>query len=243
VNDSVALAYVHSNAVTWSWHASMAGLWRWDLSHSGRIYRYGAEIEINGGTGGLVAARNQAVRELLAVESLDWLFWIDSDMGFAADTVDRLLETADSMERPIVGALCFAQKLPEADGLGGYRSLAVPTIYDWKSLPDDKGFQARLEYEADTLTRCAGTGSACILIHRSVFERMSAEYGPAWYDLVPNEGGENIGEDLSFCLRAATLKIPIHVHTGVKTSHYKGIWIDEEHYRTLRTGYQPAAHA
>jgi GT2 family glycosyltransferase len=232
MNDRVCLAYVHTTAVAYSWHRSMSELWKWDLSHEGRIYRRGGEIEIFGGTGGLTAARNRGVQQFLTPDPpLDWLFWVDTDMGFAPHTVDALLSAADPLKRPIMGALCFAQKLPEVDGLGGYQSLEVPTIYDWDT--DAKTFRARFDYERDAVMQCAGTGSACILIHRSVFERMDAG---SWYSAVPNLSDEIFGEDLSFCLRAAALDIPVHVNAAVKTSHLKQVWIDETHYRALREG-------
>src|SRR5690606_39990369 len=42
----------------------------------------------------------------------------------------------------------------------------------------------RATYPVNTVVRCAGTGSAFILIHRSVFERIEADQGPVWYDRV-----------------------------------------------------------
>mgnify|MGYP003480441031 CR=1 FL=1 len=86
---------------------------------------------------------------------------------------------------------------------------------------------ARHDYEKDAVVRCSGTGSACILIHRSVFERL----GPAPYEPLRNPTtGDLIGEDLSFCARAAQADIPIHVHTGVPTSHLKPIWMGEAQF-------------
>jgi hypothetical protein len=63
-----------------------------------------------------------------------------------------------------------------------------------------------------------------------VFERIEAEYGPSWYSPVQSSVDRSwLSEDLSFCMRCAALDIPIHVHTGVKTSHLKHIWLDERH--------------
>jgi hypothetical protein len=65
------------------------------------------------------------------------------------------------------------------------------------------------------------------LIHRSVFEKL----GPNPYEPLRNPTtGELIGEDLSFCARAAQLDIPIHVHTGVPTSHLKPVWMGEAQF-------------
>jgi hypothetical protein len=230
---AVVVAYVHSNDVSYSWYHSMIEMVGWDMAHDMRVLR-GGYIAMRCGTDGLPEARNRAVKEFLAEKQAEWLFWIDTDMGFPADAVDRLLEVADPVDRPVVGGLCFAWREETADGSGGWRCKASPTVFDWLNLEDERqmGFAVRWDYPTDTLTRVGGTGSACILIHRSVFERIEARYGPVWYDRVPNTTtGQVLSEDLAMCLRAGTLDIPVWVHTGVKTTHAKQMWLSETDYR------------
>jgi hypothetical protein len=232
--DAVTVAYVHPNEVTHSWHQSLINLIGWDLGNVGRVVRGGWVAIRCYGSDGIPAARNNAVKQFLADCDAEWLFWIDTDMGFDPDTVDRLIEAADPVERPIVGGLCFAQKHGDPDGRGGWHTSLVPTIYDWVTVPEtgETGFLSRPEYPQDTLLPCAGTGSACVLVHRSVFERIAKKSGPTWYDRVPNvtAGGRLMGEDLSFCLRAGALDIPVYVHTGVRTTHFKPAWLGEDDF-------------
>jgi hypothetical protein len=243
---AVTVAYVHNadgKNLAHSWHYSLTELIGWDLAHEGRILR-GGYIAMKHGTDGLADARNKAVRLFLAEGKADWLFWVDTDMGFAADTVDRLLAAADPVERPVVGALAFTWREDSQDGMGGWRTSPAPTIFDWRVLADGQmGFVVRLNYQPDALTACAGTGSACILVHRSVFERLAAAtfgegkapLGEHWYDRVPNTTtGQLVSEDLSLCLRAGALGIPVHVHTGVKTTHQKTLWVSEDDYMAAR---------
>jgi hypothetical protein len=228
--DAVKVAYVCGNQVVYSWHRSMIELLAYDSRHHERVMR-GGFVAIRYGADGLTEARNKAVQTFLAEDDADWLFWIDTDMGFAADTVDRLLEAADPEARPIVGGLCFFNREDRSDDLGGYRTTVVPTVYDWVHVDGQYGWAVRWNYSTNTLTRVGGTGAACVLIHRSVFEKVRAEHGDVWYDRVPNTStGSLIGEDLSFCLRAAALGIPIFVHTGVPTTHFKPMWVAEEDY-------------
>jgi hypothetical protein len=231
---AVTVAYVHSDEVAHSWHRSILDLVGYDASHDGRIMA-GGYLAIRCGTDGLPSSRNEAVIRFLDLDA-DWLFWIDTDMGFAPDIVDQLYEAADAEERPIVGALCFSQREMNPDGMSGYLCRAAATILDWVKAGDRQGFVARRVYDPDTLIRCDGTGSAAVLIHRTVFERIRDQYGPAWYNRAPepqpDERGVQrmMGEDLSFCMRAGTLKIPVHVHTGVKTTHLKRVWLSEADY-------------
>ena len=228
---AVTVAYVHAKDVAASWHHCMIELIGWDIGHEQRVMR-GGYVAWKTGTDGLADARNKVVKAFLTEHQAEWLFWIDTDMGFAADTVDRLLAVADPDQRPVVGGLCFTQREEKSDGMGGWRCLASPTVFDWKVLDGGQmGFSVRWDYPPDTLTRVAGTGAACVLIHRSVFERIQAEYGEHWYDRVPNTTmGQVVSEDLSMCLRAGALGIPMYVHTGVKTSHQKLLWLAEDDY-------------
>jgi hypothetical protein len=237
---AVVVAYVHQNEVAYSWYHSMIELIGYDLANNGRVLA-GGYVGMRCGTSGLVEARNKAIQGFLEEGKADWLLWIDTDMGFSPDTVDRLFHAADPKTRPIVGALCFSQHEDEADGTGGWRCAATPTVYDWVKLDNgEMGWVVRWDYPVNTLTRVAGTGCGCILIHRSVFEQLEEKFGRAWYDRVPNTtNGQLIGEDLSFCLRAGSLGIPIHIHTGVRTTHLKAVWLAEEDY-ARQVGAAPA---
>lgn len=237
--NSVTLAYVCQDEVAHSWHRSVMDLVGFDGANNGRLTA-GGYIVIRCGTDGLPEARNKAVAEFLKEDKADWLFWIDTDMGFLPDTIDRLFDAADPIERPIVGALCFGNSEIGPDGVNGYECVASPTVLDWAKVegPDggeQYGWRVRWDFKTNTVTRVGGTGAACILIHRSVFEKLEAAHGRAWYHRVPNvTTGQLIGEDLSFCLRAGALDIPIYVHTGVPTTHLKPVWLGEDTYWTQR---------
>lgn len=230
--DMVSIAYCHENQVAYSWHHSMLQLLVNDLVDKRRVQRAGI-IAIRCNAGQLVSARNKAVRLFLEEGGSQWLLWVDTDMAFAPDTLERLLEVADPVERPIVGALCFSQREMAPDDMGGYHTAATPTIFDWISVTDDtrelEGFEIRYDYPPNALVRCDGTGSALILVHRSVFERIQAKYGREWYHRIPARDG-SMGEDLSFCMRATALGFPIYVHTGVRTTHLKPVWLTEQDF-------------
>ena len=241
----VAVAYVHGTEVAHSWHQSMQSLISYDLAHNQHVIG-GGWFATKYGTGGIIQARNDTVHAFLTQCDADWLFWVDTDMGFAADSVDRLLEAADPIERPIMGGLCFAMREIAIDQIGGYLVQPAPTIFDWVKMENgQQGFYTRVDWERGEVTQCAGTGSAFLIIHRSVFEKIAAEYGNTWYSPVWNKSlNTSISEDLSFCSRAGALNIPVHVHTGVSISHLKQAWVDERFYDRLdRIGIAENAQA
>jgi hypothetical protein len=153
-------------------------------------------------------------------------------LGFAADTVERLIAAADPVERPFVGALCFAQKSDGKASFFGVRYRAQPTVYDFAEIDGKVGFISRVGYERDALVTADGTGAACVLIHRSLLVDIEKAHGKNWYTpIIHPTGPTTFSEDLSFCARAATLGVQLHIHTGIKTTHDKGgVFLDEEFF-------------
>src|SRR6266702_8144644 len=96
--DAVTVAYVHSHEVAHSWQASFMALLGHDMAHRGRLIE-GGWIDVKYGTDGLVGARNWAVEQFLSEDRADWLWFVDTDMGFSPDIVDQLFTAADPAER------------------------------------------------------------------------------------------------------------------------------------------------
>lgn len=206
-----------------------------DQATSGRIIREGGQyFRKMAGTMGVAAGRNEIAATLLASDA-EWLFMVDSDMGFAADTVDRLVDSALANDTPIVGGLCFAQKLDTDLNQGPYHAVRYriqPTMYRYVEIQSngERGFQAITKYARDKYQDVAATGAACILIHRSALEAIGPEPFMPITDPIGGGNGtpRTFSEDLSFCIRAQGAGQRIGVDTSIKTVHYKGgIYLDE----------------
>lgn len=228
----VFLAYLHPNHVSSSFVDSLDSLRAYDAAGPRQLRRWG---KVRAGHQGLVDGRNQIARDF--VESpCEWLFFLDADMGFAPDTLERLLAVADPSERPVVGALCFAYREHGLDGMGGYRAHPLPTIFEYAQHPDGQyRFTGRKHYPVNQLVQTAATGAACILIHRSVFERIASHPATAGkgepYDRIMGADGL-MGEDISFSMRCGAIDVPIWIHTGIRTTHHKEIWVGETDFWT-----------
>lgn len=194
----------------------------------------GSELRVRASSGGIADARNSIARDFLDSTDGEWLWMVDTDMGFEADCVYRLLDSADPDSRPVVGALCFALHRDGPSFGGGVRYTIVPTLYDYVQTADEVGFRAVPGYPPDAVVPVAATGAACLLIHRSALERVRGKHPEAWFTPITHITGDHgkprtFSEDLSFCVRLAGLGIVPHVDTGVKTTHDKGgIFLDEE---------------
>lgn len=242
----VTAAWIHPGTVSSVFLESIKEMAVFDTCHNRRMRGHShAEIKLRCGSGQLVASRNRVVKMFLDESPAEWLFTIDADMGFAHDTVDRLVAAADPVERPIVGGLCFAGAVLGESSFGGHRSLVMPTVYDWLETEDQALFAPRMDYERDALVQCNGTGAACMLVHRSILTAMRDEYGEDWYRQITHPKHKTtFGEDLSFCMRAQRLGAPIFVHTGIKTTHDKGwAFLDEDYFLAQQGRVAEAARA
>ncbi len=251
--DGVIVAYCHPvGEVNARFHTSLIDLMRFEsvggMDEVGRQVggknRIVGHMPLSSGAN-IVTARNKIVKAFLEHpwgSTPEWLWFIDSDMTFDANILDILLQSADVKERPVMGGLCFAMMKGEAQEI-------VPTIYGMST--QGSNLVRYSGYPPDTVVQVAGTGAACLLIHRSVLETMrdaawTAENAPSpgmvgqlmfpppwpWFQetVTGRNWGDSLSEDLTFCLRAQQCGFPVFVDTRAKTGHVKPVVIDEEYF-------------
>lgn len=212
---SVLLAYLHTDMVSSSFMESLLGVIEHDRKHDGHLT---GRIPVHCPSGQLGVARSNAVQVFLDSTDSQWLWMVDSDMGFEPDTLDRLLSAADPEHHPVVGALCYAAEIDGYDGMGGFQVRPVPALFDHDMIRITR-------FPRNQVIPVGATGAACLLIHRNVLEKVRQADGDRWFWERETPVGLRMGEDVSFCTRLTDLDIPVHVHTGIRTSHHKSVWI------------------
>lgn len=164
--------------------------------------------------------RNLLVLHFLHETDADWLWMVDTDMGFEPDIVSRLIHSANPDTKPVVGGLCFAD--------GDYGGPIKPTLYNGELLDE-----VLYDYRRDTMNRVGGTGAACLLMHRKALTRFDMCAPMPWFaDEIVD--GIAISEDKTFCRRLRALGIPLWVDTAVKLTHRKVGDLDEPMYLRQR---------
>lgn len=151
--------------------------------------------------------RNGAVEQFLEGEE-EWLWFLDYDVIFNPDAIDKLLEAADPVERPIVGGLYFVNL---NDGV-------APIFF----INDNGAIKPLENFTTGKVYPILSTGMGCTLIHRSVLEKMRELDDTDWkwfgHDIINNKV---LGEDLTFFRRAAEVGVQPYGHTGVHLNHIK----------------------
>lgn len=236
----VSIGYCHPGEIRICFHRSLFDVILSDLADPARqrtAHPFG-EIPKECGSGGIVDGRNRIVRAFLDESDAEWLWMVDSDAGFDHDALERLIASADPVERPVVGGLSFGARYEGRAPHGGIRYRAYPTLMMWYELPDKVGFSPVASWDPGALVQVSGTGCHCLLIHRSALERVREHFaarfavGEEWFSpMVHPFGPTTFSEDLSFCLRLAAADMPVFVDTSVRTTHDKGFaFLDEEFY-------------
>ena len=204
---SVLVAYCHPGTVSGPFHESLLNT---VTSHPELIVGH---IGITSGPR-IASARNKMVEAFLTHDrEPEWLWMLDTDMVFPADTLPRLLDVADTLH-PIVGGLCF----------GGRTDDIFPTLYRLVDPAENEGrpIETIYNFPDDALVKVDATGAACLLIHRRVLENIYRSFpGPHHWFSESVYNGMEFGEDWTFCLRAQQMGHPIHVHTGIPIGHVK----------------------
>jgi GT2 family glycosyltransferase len=166
--------------------------------------------------------RNKIVDDFLRRQHAPWLLMVDTDMVFSATALTRLIAAADPVERPITGALCFSPSAGEVR----------PTMYELTQKPTgEMAFAHPGTWPEDTCVRVSATGTGFLLMHRGALEtveKTSRDVAAPWFrETAVGAPLSLMGEDMTFCLRAAAAGIPVHVHTGVQVGHMKTVMLGE----------------
>lgn len=221
IQGTVTIAYLDPGHWSACFGMSLRDLYLFEVA----LQRHPYEVRVQSGAGAIADGRNYATQQFLDGSS-EWLFFVDTDMGFASDTIERLINTADPDERPVMGGLCFTLYEVTPSSFHGVRYGVMPAMYS----REDGGFNPVTDYKRDAVQQVDATGAACLLIHRSVLEKIRDKFGKVWFNEMPKTG-----EDLSFCRRCDQAGVPVHVNTAVKTTHHKGaLYLDEDHYMRNR---------
>ena len=163
-------------------------------------------------------ARNKLAEDAIKTGA-DYVLWLDSDMQFAPDLMERL---AGHMDNGIdyVSGLYFKRRFP-----------VIPLIYDKVEIVDDDGktkgvTQTYADYPRDSLFEIAGSGFGAVMTSTKLLKEVTDAYG-APFDPIPSV----LGEDLAFCWRAKQLGYKLFCDSSIKVHHIGQFAYGEEHYQ------------
>lgn len=163
-------------------------------------------------------ARTQAAIQCLN-GGYQFLFFLDSDVLAPKDTIPRLI----AHRLPIASGL-YHQRFPTWTGITGDY---LPCMFNEVVGTDGKlTKQAIVDYKPGSLVEAAYVPGGCLLIHRSVFERMAQAGIKRYFEWTlqvdSDPPGSGRSEDFEFCSRARSIGFKCFVDTSIIATHETG---------------------
>lgn len=172
------------------------------------------ECEIVMMIGSLVYDSRNKIATHAVKAGADAVLWLDSDMIFPADTLEKMIHHLEE-GKEIVSGIYFRRRTP-----------FTPVIYE--KLEKSGESKDYLDYPKDSVFKVEGAGFGVVMTSGAVLQDMVIN-GMTWFE--PMNG---LGEDLSFCMRARELGYEIWCDSTIKCGHIGQLVVDEKIWETMR---------
>lgn len=162
-------------------------------------------------------ARNKLCHDAV-VGGYDRMLWLDSDMGFAPDLMQKLHATMDEGHDVVCG-IFVKRKRP-----------ITPCIYKdvYRTDNPDGTFEPHadtfFDYPKEAVFPIAACGFGGVMVKVDLIATIKERYG------LPFSPIEGFGEDLSFCMRARELGADMVCDSRIKLAHFGYTSYTEEDY-------------
>ncbi len=163
-------------------------------------------------------ARNNLAKQALKSDA-DWVLWLDSDMVFAPDTLQRMLKVCTENEISFLTAVCFRRKPPY-----------TPCLFDRLEKVDKGASYTALMSVPDGLFQVGGCGFAGVLMSSDVLLSVQSKFG-RMFD--PMDG---FGEDVSFCWRARQCGYDIWCDSSIEFGHVGNCIVTRGYFEAYNGG-------
>ena len=177
------------------------------------------DVQIGWEVGSLVYhARNNLARQALKSDA-DWVLWLDSDMVFAPDTLQRMLKVCKDNDISFLTAVCFRRKPPY-----------TPCLFDRLEKVDKGASYTALMSVPEGLFKVGGCGFAGVLMSSDVLLSVQSKFG-RMFD--PMDG---FGEDVSFCWRARQCGYDIWCDSSIEFGHVGNCIVTRGYFEAYNGG-------
>lgn len=159
-------------------------------------------------------ARNHLCEQAIKGE-YDYIFWLDSDIVFAPDILERMLE--DIKDRDMVSGLYYRRKYP-------YTPVAFKTL----GFTDNNEFVfENIDDHPGEIFEIAGCGFGCVLMRTDFLFDMAG----GWFTPTVTAG-----EDCAFCIRFREAGYKIHCDPTIPLGHVGQVVVTEKLYKMAKEG-------
>lgn len=154
--------------------------------------------------------RNTIIQQSLEHDA-DYILWLDADMVFQHDIVERYFKDVDSFD--VIGCLYFKRSYPYSP-VAYIKNEDPNAEFPWYSLDPDK-------LPKNKVLEVDGLGFGGVMVNTNVYKKMGDDkwmnYDTGFHLPFKNKHGST--HDLVWCRNAQKYGYKIYLHTGVLPSH------------------------
>lgn len=155
--------------------------------------------------GSLIYDSRNRLAEYAVRINADYILWLDSDMTFPPDVLERMMKVLDEHEEiDVLTGLYFRRAQP-----------FTPVAFDVLET-DEKGelHFTNMDEVPDGIREVAGCGFGCVLMRTDCLFDIAGKEGPIWFSPLAN-----VGEDCAFCMRARKYGYKIFIDPSIEFGH------------------------
>ena len=161
----------------------------------------------------------------------DWILWVDSDIVLTNESLKKVWDSADPVERPVVSGTYFISKQMESSIMQPY-----PALFTAHESGDKYTMTYVHPLPHDQLIPIDYAGFGFLLMHRNAADKIREFHGDKALFMETDSGGSDgkdrfIGEDIQFFMNMKDAGVPLYGHTGATVKHMKRFAFDEEFYK------------
>lgn len=175
------------------------------------------ETKLSFQVGSLIyTSRNSLATTALRMDA-DWVFWLDSDMVFKPDTLERLWKTAQEKDLDFVSGLYFRRVAPYS-----------PVLFDKIEIEGELCSWSQFKEIPQELFKIGACGFGCVLMKTDILLDVQAKHGNMFAPI------GNTGEDVAFCWRARDCGYDLWCDPSVVCGHIGHIVVDDKFYTSFK---------
>lgn len=159
-------------------------------------------------------SRNNLAQKALQMEA-DYVLWLDSDMTFTPDLMERMFKTLKEGDMDILTGLYFRRVPPY-----------TPTLFDKLEMRGEICSWSQFDHIPAEPFEVGGCGFGCVLMKTDVFFDVQIKMGNFFAPI------GNVGEDLAFCWRARQCGYKIFCDPRIICGHVGHIVVDNKFYES-----------
>ncbi len=166
-------------------------------------------------------ARNNLARQAIKSEA-DFVLWLDSDMVFGPDLLQRMMKVCQDENIDFLTGLCFRRKPPY-----------TPCLFDRLEKVGNGASYTAFMSVPDGRFKVGGCGFAGVLMSTDVLLSVAAKFNGRMFDPI-----DGFGEDVSFCWRARQCGYDIWCDSKIELGHVGNCIVTRKYFEAFNEGEQ-----